>query len=123
MRKGATTHLVIPDAQYKSAKRLGTAHEWGVKTIFPRHLRELVEARSISPALVHEGLPVIASTDYEVQDHHEEPEMQLEEPAQPVKEEEPEQKIIRSGPLVGCNVCVSSKVEVCGISFCSRPLH
>ena len=45
MRKGKTTHLVIPNAEYlpPTSKRLGAAHKWGINIRLPHFLRQLAE--------------------------------------------------------------------------------
>ena len=58
MRKGKTTHLIIPNAEYlpSTSKRLGAAHDWGIKIRLPHFLRQLAEAPAhASPQLAGSG--------------------------------------------------------------------
>ena len=102
MRRRVTTHLVIPDSSYASRK-LGVAQEWGLQVVYPSWLRELAERSPFREESTNEptAMDIDLSTDVSLSRFNENR-----------SSGKPKAEMEQDGPLKGCCICISPKLEV-----------
>ena len=115
MKRGHT-HLIIPNAEYASTKRLASAQNWGITVVYPDWLKNLAVN-----GLQEQGKEQISAT--KVEELEEDPEFARMDLDDDPNGGSPEQvDDIKSGhgkegtgPLVGCKIAIHRELEVSAI--------
>lgn len=121
MKRGLTTHLVIPNSDYSSTGRLAKAQEWGITVVYPDFLKKLAVDGLAFQVPKKDGKPVLKEEEEE--ELVEDPEfvmMDLDNgdddvvvtreslgPFDQAEEEKP-----KVGPLTGCKIAIHRDLEV-----------
>ena len=119
MKRGMTTHLVIPNSEYSSTGRLAKAQEWGITVVYPDFLKKLAVDGLAFQVPKKDGKPVLQKEEEELVEDPEFVMMDLDNgdddvvtreslgPFDQAEEEKP-----KVGPLTGCKIAVYRDLEV-----------